>query len=173
MAPKETTDVLILLRESCAELRTAAEGLTESQARQKPEPERWSVLDCVEHLVIVEGRTQMRLENSETAASPEDHQKEANILTMAGNRGTRFQAPEPVRPTGKYATLGEALAAFDAVRAKTIAIAEKHGAGLYSLGITHPVFGALNGTEAMFLTVAHSRRHADQIREVRAAVASQ
>jgi len=171
MAPKENPDVLELLRASAAEIRAAADGLSDVQAKQKPAPEKWSVLDCVEHLVITEGRMQGRLENPESAGvPPADRAKESQILTGAANRTNRIQAPEPSRPTGQFPTLGEALKEFDAARGKTIALAERHGPGLYALAIVHPVFGRLNGTELMVLVAAHSRRHAEQMREVRAVV---
>jgi hypothetical protein len=34
----------------------AVAGITETQAAARPDPERWSVLDCVEHVTAVEER---------------------------------------------------------------------------------------------------------------------
>jgi hypothetical protein len=171
MPSEEHTDVVKLLRESCGEIRAAAEGLTDVQAKHKPSPEKWSVLDCVEHLVIVEGRVMNRFEDPGTGTAPAANpHKEARIRESAANRGAAIQAPEAARPTGRYATLGEALAAFDAARERTISFAQNKGAELYSIAISHPVFGVLNGVEAMHLAAAHSRRHAEQMREARAAL---
>jgi len=171
MAPKEHMDIVELLHQSRTEVRAAAEGLTEPQAKHKPSPEKWSVLDCVEHVVIVEGRVMGRFENPATGEVPRaDQEREANIREAGTNRGTALQAPEPTRPTGRYATLAEALAAFDAARERTIAFAQQKGPELYAIAISHPVFGVLNGVEAMHLTAAHARRHAAQMREVRGAL---
>jgi len=41
-----------------------------------------------------------------------------------------------------------------------------HRDDLYSIGATHPDFGALNGGEWIQLIDGHARRHADQIREI-------
>ena len=171
MVPQETTDILKSLHDSRAEFRAAAEGLTEEQAKTKPAPERWSVLDCVEHIVLAEGRFLGWLQNPEAApAPPVDHEKEGQLLARVASRETRANAPDPVQPTGRFATLAEALTQFDAVRARSIAFAESQGAGIYALSAKHPFFGPVNGAEVMCLMVAHCRRHAAQMHEVRAEI---
>jgi hypothetical protein len=169
MTAQETTGILQALHDSRAEFRAAAEGLTEEQAKTKPAPDRWSVLDCVEHIVLAESRFLSWLENpKDLPLPPVDHAKEAKLLVGVANRETRVNAPDPVRPTGRFGSLAEALQHFDAARARSIAFAEKQGVGLYSLAAQHAFFGPVNGAEVMCLMAAHSRRHAAQMREVRA-----
>ena len=161
--------------DSRAEFHAAAE-VSEAQAKLSPAPGRWSVLDCVEHIVFVEGRFLGWLQNPETQpappppAPPIDKQREVQILSRVASRANRVQAPEAVHPAGRFATLAEALEQFHAVRARSIAFAESRGADLYSLAARHPFFGPLNGAEVMLLMAAHSRRHAAQIDEVRSAL---
>jgi hypothetical protein len=170
MAPRETSEILQALRDSRAEFHSAA-GVPEEQAKIRPAPGRWSVLDCVEHIVIAEERFLGWLQNPEAApAPPMDHEKESKLLAGVASRTTRVQAPDPVQPTGRFATLAEAFEHFDAVRARSIAVAEKQGAGVYALSATHPFFGPINGAETLVLMAAHCRRHAAQIREVRAEI---
>jgi hypothetical protein len=69
-APQESSPILQALRDSRAELHAAVAGVSEEQARTKPAPDRWSVLDCVEHLVIVEGRFLGWLQNPEPNPAP-------------------------------------------------------------------------------------------------------
>ena len=59
---------------------------------------------------------------------------------------------------------------FDSARAGSIRFAESRGAGLYALAAKHPFFGLCNGQEVMLLMATHARRHATQIREIRAAL---
>ena len=171
MAPQEQSEIVKCLEDSRADFRAAAEGVSESQAKVHPEPGRWSVLECVEHIVIAEGRFLGWLQNpAAEPAPPMDKEKEAKLLLGVSGRSQRVNAPEPVHPTGRFATLSEALAQFDAARANSIQFAEKTGAGLYSLSAKHAFFGAVNGAEVMVLIAAHARRHAAQIREIRAAL---
>jgi hypothetical protein len=129
------------------------------------------VLECVEHIVIAEGRFLGWVQNpTAEPAPPMDKEKEAKLLLGVSGRSLRVNAPEPVHPTGRFATLAEALAQFDATRANSIKFAESAGPGLYSVAAKHPFFGAVNGGEVMVLIAAHARRHAAQIREIRAAL---
>lgn len=171
MAPQEQSEIVKCLEDSRADFRAAAEGVSEAQAAVRPEPGRWSVLECVEHIVVAEGRFLGWLQNpAADPAPPMDKEKEAKLLLGVSGRSQRVNAPDPVHPTGRYPTLSEALAQFDAVRANSIQFAEKTGTGLYSLAAKHAFFGPVNGAEVMVLIAAHARRHAAQIREIRAAL---
>jgi hypothetical protein len=168
LAAQENTPVLQALHDSGAEFRASAEGLPESQANTRPGPGRWSVVDCIEHIVMAESYFLTLLAGpQDQAAPPPNHEKEAALLTNIASRERRVQAPERSHPTGRFATLAEALEKFDATRRRTIAFAVNRGEGLYSVSATHPFFGPLNGAEVLCLMAAHSRRHAAQIREVR------
>ena len=171
MAPQERSEIVQCLEDSRADFHAAATGLSEEQAKLRPAPGQWSVLDCVEHIVVAEGRFLGWLQNpSADEAPPMDKQKEAKLLLGVASRSQRVNAPEPVHPTGRFLTLAEALAQFDATRANSIQFAENTGAGLYSLAAKHVFFGPVNGAEVMVLIAAHARRHAAQIREIRLAL---
>jgi hypothetical protein len=171
MAPQASIDVLQCLQDSRAEFLAASEGLSEEQAQASPAPGRWSVVECVKHVVIVESMVLRALRNPIAApAPPVNKEREAQILSRVADRTRAVQAPEPVRPTGSPATLTQAHAEFESIRAEGIHLAESQGAGLYSLAMKHPFFGVCNGAEAMVLLAAHSRRHAAQIREIKAAL---
>jgi len=172
MAPEVRSEIVEILEKSRQEFVEAVGGCAESQAKVHPEADRWSVLDCVEHVTTVEERFLTRLEQAQRLETPHiDKQKEAEILARATSRANRVQAPEPVRPVGRFASLAQALEAFQAARSKTAEFAEKRSADLYLLSADHARFGTMNGSEWMMFIAGHGRRHADQIREVRAALA--
>ena len=169
MAPQEQSEIVKCLEDSRADFRAAAEGVSEAQAKLRPAPDKWSVLECVEHIVVAEGRFLGWLQNpGADPAPPMDKQKEAKLLLGVSGRSQRVNAPEPVHPKGRFATLADALAQFDETRAKSIRFAESAGTGLYSLAAKHAFFGPVNGAEVMVLIAAHARRHAAQMREIRA-----
>jgi hypothetical protein len=171
MAPTDRTEIVQNLERSREELLAAVEGLTEAQARLRPGPERWSVLDCVEHVAFVEDRFFGWLEKAEKLEMPRrDREKEIRLMTMLPNRSVRVQAPEAVLPVGQFGTLEEAVAQFNARRTRSVRFAEERSNDLYLLAAEHPRFGPVNGVELLIITVGHTRRHADQIRETRAAL---
>jgi len=172
MAPEARTEIIQILEKTRQEFNNAVRDCAESQAKAHPEEGRWSVLDCVEHVTSVEERFLGRLEQAQRLETPHvDKEKEADILARVASRVNKVQAPEPVRPVGRFASLAQALEQFNTARARTMQFAEQRGNDLYLLSADHPRFGTMNGSEWMMFIAAHGRRHAEQIREVRAALA--
>ena len=144
----------------------ATRDISLEQAAAKPSPGCWSVLECVEHVVTVEDRYLGWISNGTEIAPHRNAEKETRLFTTIRNRLTKVEAPEPVRPWGRYKALDEALAEFQAVRDRSVQMVKKRGESLYSIGAKHPFFGDLNGAELVRLIDGHASRHADQIREI-------
>ena len=171
MSPADRSEIVDILEKSREEFRAAAAGLPESLAKTRPEADRWSVLECVEHVATVEDMFLKRLASGEyTEAPPEDKAKEAALAARIVDRSSRRQAPETVLPRGRFTSLAEGLERFEDARALSLRFAQERAADLYTLASMHPAFGQLNGVEAMIIIASHSRRHAEQIREARSAV---
>lgn len=171
MAPEERSDIVQVLEDSRKVFNDAAGGLTESQAGTSPSAGRWSVLQCVEHVATVEERFLGFLERAGRLDSPlVDPNKEAALMARVTDRTSRAEAPEPVRPSGRFSSLAEAVEGFNAARTRTISYAADRAAELHTMACQHPRFGDLSGREMCMIIAGHARRHAEQIREVRAAL---
>ena len=173
MSAARIHEILEALESSRSALAATLQGVSEAQAIEKPEEGRWSVRDCAEHLALVEERFIHRLETALRADAPQvDLDKEASLATKMANRTERRQAPDPVQPTGRFATLAEAYERFHASRTRMMQFAEQNAGELSVLQVQHPAFGLLSGAEQVLLTAFHTRRHTDQIREVLRAITS-
>jgi len=171
MSPAERIEIVEMLEISREDFRAAVAGVSESLAKTRPEADRWSVLDCVEHVATVEEMFLKRLADGEyTEAPPEDRAKEVSLAARIVDRSSRRQAPETVLPKGRFTSLAEGLEQFEGGRARSLQFARERAADLYTLASMHPAFGPLNGVEALIIIASHSRRHAEQIREARAAI---
>jgi hypothetical protein len=171
MAPSETIEIIEILEKSKEDFHAAASGLPESLANVRPEENRWSVLDCVEHVTTVEEIFLKRLAGGEySEAPPKDKVKEEALAARFVDRTTKRQAPEAVLPKGRFTSLAEGLKQFQSARDCTVQFARERAADLYTLASVHPAFGPLNGMEALMIIAGHARRHAEQIREVRTAL---
>jgi hypothetical protein len=131
------------------------------------------VLECVEHVVLAEERFLGWLEKgTEVETAEVNPEKEAQLAAAVTNRVNRAQAPEAAQPKGRFNSLAEGLAAFDATRNRSVQFVQQRGAKLYQLIAEHPRFGPMNGAEFVQIIAGHARRHAEQMREVRASLAA-
>lgn len=145
--------------------------MAEAQTKIKLAQDRWSVLECVEHVVIVEEKNLGRLAGAKRLDAPHiDKQKVAEIMVQIPDRTTRYIAPEVARPMGRFASLSQALERFNATRSQVVQFAEDRQSDLYGLATEHVRLGTVNGAEMLLIIAGHARRHADQIREIRTAL---
>lgn len=160
-----------LLEAGRTDFCSSVDGLSDETAAYKPAPDRWSVLDCMEHVVTVEYRFLGWLEQAAALPEPQPNAaKEAELTAKVTDRSVKANAPEAVHPTGKFTSVAQALAAFNEARDKAMLAASVPVADLYSKTATHPRFGPVNGTELLTILAGHARRHAAQIRETREAL---
>jgi len=143
----------------------ATRDISQEQSSSPPVLGIWSVLECIEHVVAVEGRYLDWISRGIPVTPHRDAEKELRLFTIIGSRLTKVEAPEAVRPRGRFKSLAAAVSGFQAVRDCSVQVVEERGEALYSIGVKHPYFGDLNAVELIQLIDGHARRHADQIRE--------
>ena len=169
MTSQVTTDVVAALEESRGYLLQALAGLSDEQARRRPPAGGWSALECIEHIALSEARLVGFARSAGSGEPPAASKaKEAQLVAAVTDRTTKRAAPDPVQPAGRFATVDDAVAYLSAGRSATEAFATETGDALYAIAVTHPAMGLLNGVELLMLIAGHTRRHADQIREIRA-----
>ncbi len=150
----------------------ATRGISPDQASAKPSPDGWSILECMEHVAIVEERYLGWISSGTAIAPKRDAEKEMRLFATIRSRATKVEPPEAARPQGRFKSLPAALAEFNAVRDRCVQMVQERGEALYSIGAKHPYFGSVNGAELVHLIDGHARRHADQIRETREVLAT-
>ena len=99
-------------------------GLSEVQWKFKPAPDRWSVAECAEHIaasedflfqLVSEKVMKSPAASDSTAAKVDD----AKVLQVVTDRSVKAKAPEPVQPTGRWATRDALLRQFQQSRDRT------------------------------------------------------
>jgi hypothetical protein len=171
ITPAERENALSYLTQSREGVVAAVKGLSEAQLKFKPAADRWSVAEVVEHLALIEEIVNQgvlgKLSGAPAPTAGWDAKKvDAMVLAKVPDRSTKFQAPEPAVPTGRW-TPAETLEHFLAGRAQTAAFL-KSAPDLRGHVVSHPVFGAMDGYEWILAVAAHTDRHTKQILEVKA-----
>ena len=152
-------------------------GLTPKQWNFHEGPNRWSIAENLEHLVLFEHfMTEAIAKSLQAPAEPEKKavaaENEPHVLTIAGTRSSaKLIAREPVRPTGRWPNPAVLVAEFRKVRAQTIAFATETQAHLRDHFFPHISLGDLDCYQWLVLLGQHSYRHALQIEEVKSAPA--
>ena len=160
--------MLSVLERTRDDFLNAVAGVSEDQARLKPSSDRWSILECAEHVVSAErGMFTAITQRSAPLSSPNGHGREEGFLRNGTDRSRKYTTSASLAPTGRFATLAEAVARFRELRAHTIEFVAACRADLRDIEVPHPIGGLVTGQECLALLAVHPARHAAQIREVR------
>jgi uncharacterized damage-inducible protein DinB len=149
-------------------------GLSQKQWTFKPAPDRWSVAEVAEHIAVSESSL-FALVQKQIMASPATPDKREQvkgkdeiILQRVPDRSRKVQAPEFLKPTGRWATEADLTKAFEESRKATMDYIRTTNDDLRDHFFDHPQLGTMDGYQWLLLISAHSARHTAQIEEVKA-----
>lgn len=149
-------------------------GLSDEQWTYKPAADRWSVAEVAEHIGISE-QTIFGLITGQIMKSAPDPSKregakgkEDQIVKMIPDRTTKAQAPEILRPVGRWATREALTEEFKKSRGNAIDFIKTTKEPLRDHFGQNPVFTELDAWQWLLFMSAHTERHTAQINEVKA-----
>jgi uncharacterized damage-inducible protein DinB len=158
------------LAESRERLLRMAHSLSREQLHYCPAPGRWTVAECLEHIVTVETRLLDRIQTT-LEKGPDSSRRSAlegqDAALVAGTaaRQLRFQAPDILVPAGRVPD-EQLLPEFEAARQRSCDFAASTQADLRSHFFKHPVLGDLDLYQWLLMIAAHCDRHRAQSEEV-------
>lgn len=171
MTPVERDTIVKHLTDSRERLLNVTQGLSREQLHYRPAEDRWSVAENIEHLTFVEGRIFGFIQKTLTEGpSPSKRSaveagRDSEFAQRIAGREDRFQAPEPVRPSGRWAD-DQLLKEFETTRQRTHEFARTTDADLRAHFFAHQRFGDLDLYQWLLLIAAHCDRHRAQSEEV-------
>ena len=172
MTRAERAELIDLLSKSEKEFLDAVESVSDAQWTFKAGPDRWSIGEVAEHLVLAEAG--LFTTATRSVAAPADDKWTATVgktdlLKRAlPNRTTKVDAPQEIRPRGDL-TRAQVMARFKEQRARTLAFAQETEAPLKAHTAPNPFFGAINAHQLLLYIPLHNVRHDQQIAEVKTA----
>jgi hypothetical protein len=160
------------LEKSKAAFLESIANVTEAQWKFKPAPNVWSVAECSEHIIVAETylfNASQGMLKSPAAARPETStaEQDKKLVAAIGDRTHKAKAPEPLVPSGKFATPSDAAKEFTALRDKSLEYARATNDEL-RVHTTQGPLGTMDAYQILLLMAVHTGRHTDQIREVQA-----
>jgi hypothetical protein len=152
---------------------TAVSGLSDAQWTFKAAPDRWSIAEVAEHIAVSETTIRQLVTEQvlKSPAVPRNPNAMTDDTLLAGllDRTSKFQAPEMLKPTNRWATREALVKDFLAAREKTAAYVSTTTDDLHGHAAPHPVFKMLDGYQWILLLSGHSARHTAQLEEVKTA----
>ncbi|ASZ14394.1 DinB family protein [Chitinophaga pendula] len=170
-----TDDREILVKnfmETRANLLKSIQGLSDKQMNFKPDSSRWSVAECLEHIILVEkGIFGMEQQLVKQTPNPEKRKdiktKDEDLIKGVTDRSHKAKAPEFAQPKHTYATTAAAIDAFNTQRDQLIEYVKTNNDDLRNHVMDSPA-GTLDAYQFLLLISSHSARHTKQIEEVKA-----
>lgn len=159
-----------------AALSEAVELVPTELRAQQPGPDRWSVAQVLQHLVMIEKRIGMGMTKwvADAVAGGLGPELETSSvmntlpLDLISDRTQRRTAPEEVRPSGDL-DAASAWTALEQTRAALrAAVMPANGLALSEVVQPHPVLGPINLYQWLLFVGSHEARHTGQVREIAA-----
>jgi hypothetical protein len=155
-------------------LRASVNDVPPERWEVRPGPERWTVLDVLEHLSLVEPRVMhviaMRAAEARAQGLGPDQETAPVIptldMTRVLDRGRPLVAGEAVRPRAELGAAGVWSALEDTRRRSREIILAADGLALGQIVHPHPVLGPIDLYQWIAFVGAHEARHTAQIREI-------
>ena len=126
MTKDERDRAVEYLKQTQKEFLASIAGVSEAQWKFKAGPDHWSIAETAEHIAVTE-KMIWDLVSGKIMKSPAAPEKRAEvkgkdeiILTKIPDRSRKAQAPEQLKPTGKWATQAALVKDFEATRGAEI-----------------------------------------------------
>ena len=167
-------EVLNYLDAERTALREAVELVPAELRDQQPGPDRWSVAQVLQHLLIIEKRivtgvSKWVAEAKENGLGPELESSSVLSsldLAMIADRTSRRTAPEEVRPKAEMDAASAWTALEQSRQALHNGVLVGDGLALSEVIQPHPVLGPINIYQWLLFVGSHEIRHTAQIREI-------
>jgi uncharacterized damage-inducible protein DinB len=141
-------------------------GLSDEQLNEQLEDGRWTIMQVLDHLYLMERAITHTISNQLTNGDSKTVNDKPIELTV--NRSTKVEAPSLVVPSKDFITLEEMKNKLSESReafSKVVHAAEK--SLLEQRAYLHPVFGELNLKQWIPFVGYHEKRHLAQIEELK------
>ena len=172
LTQQERDSLLKHLQQTRQAFLDSISGLSDAQWTFKAGPDRWSIAEVAEHIAISE-TTILQIVTDQIMKGPAvprnpNSVSDEKLLAWLLDRSSKFQAPEMLKPTHRWATRDALTKDFLAAREQTATYVKTTTDDLHGHAGPHPVFKMLDGYQWVLLLSGHSARHTAQIEEVKA-----
>ena len=171
LTAKERSEAISYFMEAQKNLEKEIKGLSEAQLNWKPADSVWSVANCVEHIAISEKNIfDWAMSTLKEPADPTKRAEVKNtddaIKAMVSSRERQVKTQEAFKPTGQFGNTAQTLVVFLERRTANSNYIKTTQDDLRNHYSQSPV-GLMDAYQILLFMNAHTKRHTDQIIEVK------
>ena len=171
LTAKERSEAISYFVEAQKNLEKEIKGLSEAQLNWKPADSVWSVANCVEHIAISEKNIfDWAMSTLKEPADPTKRAEVKNtddaIKAMVSSRERKVKTQEAFKPTGQFGNTAQTLVVFLERRTANSNYIKTTQDDLRNHYSQSPV-GLMDAYQILLFMNAHTKRHTDQIIEVK------
>ncbi|MGJ3193331.1 DinB family protein [Peribacillus frigoritolerans] len=149
------------------ELLNAVNGLSDEQLNAQPETGRWSIIQVLDHLYLMERAITKSI--SDKLKSDESIPAVDKPIELTLNRVVKVEAPPFVTPSESYQTLSEVKDKLSESRKAFVHVVDHaKEIDLEQKSFPHPLFKDLSLKQWIPFVGLHEKRHLFQIEELKA-----
>ncbi|MBW3113653.1 DinB family protein [Bacillus sp. MCCB 382] len=149
-----------------SEVLNSVNHLTDEQLNEELEAGRWSILQVLDHLYLMERSLTKTIQL--TLEKGEEQEVESKPVHFTVDRSTKVDAPPFVVPTEEKLTLQEMKDKLAASRNDLLAFLETTSKEeLQRKAYPHPIFGHIRLDEWIPFIGYHEKRHLEQIEDLK------
>ncbi len=169
---KDREFALKYLNDTKADFVKEVTGLTDAQLNFRAAPNRWTVAEVAEHIILSEGvlsgLIQGQILKSPAVEGSVFRTNDKGVILAITNRAEKFTAPEMLKPASRFKTTNDLLTNFDKARNQTIEFVKANKVNMRNHFFENPLMGMIDGYQWLLFTIGHSERHLAQLKEVKA-----
>ncbi|XZF74187.1 DinB family protein [Bacillus sp. AL-1R] len=148
------------------ELMEVIDHLTDEQLNRKINNEKWSIMQVLEHLYLIESKLVKLMIRTFNEAPSEVIQDKP--IHLAIDRTKKITAPPHFEPTDQFMTKKEITEKLNQSRKSLLEFVElTKDQKLDDKGMPHPIFGQINLKQWIPFIGVHEKRHIEQIKELK------
>lgn len=153
------------------DLNNLIDTCLEEELHYKASTDSWSILECVEHICLVNGNVSKILQTP----PPSSHENKLSEIHSEGKinhllvtkRDTKRSAPSFVVPKGIFKTATEAKQVIENDTKRILATLETVDISKETHTVPHPALGEMTKTDWVHFLISHTKRHLFQIEDIK------
>lgn len=160
-------------RQTYEALEQSVAGLTAEQLNYKQSADKWSINQCLEHMVLTERMLFDEAKKGMQAPASPKRRKDVkvadeDVIKGISDRSHKVKAPDALVGKGKYSDVQQALSELKADRKFVYDYLNTRPLNDLRNHVNDTPFGATDGYHSFLYIAGHTARHTGQIEEIKA-----